>query len=50
MQKKVKNKKLTYRMLADELNDSKYEVMSDPFSTDMDELPNLMIVVSPLMK
>jgi hypothetical protein len=48
--KKIKNKKITYLQLMDLMMEKKYEVQSDPFHYGMNELPDLMLVVTPLMK
>jgi hypothetical protein len=47
---KVKNKKSTFVALTEFLDERKYEIHSDPYYFGMNELPDLMIVVSPLMK
>ena len=48
--RKIQQKKITYSKLTALLNEKKCDIHSDPYEYGMDHLPNLMIIVSPLMK
>jgi hypothetical protein len=48
--KKIRNRKISYIELIDELMEKKFDVQSDPFFYGMNELPNLIIIVTPLMR
>jgi hypothetical protein len=46
----MRNKKTTYIAFTELLNEKQYEIHSDSYYFGMNELPDLMIVVTPLMK
>ena len=48
--RKVKNRKITFSELTNMLNGKNYDIQSDPYYYDMNELPDLLVVVTPLMK
>lgn len=48
--RKVCNQKISYKSMVDSLNLMDCDIRSDPFSENMDELPELMVVVTPKMK
>ena len=48
--RKVQQKKISYSKLTELLDVKKCEIHSDPFEYGMEKLPDLMLIVSPLMK
>lgn len=48
--RKICNQKISYRSLVENLNLMDCDIRSDPFSENMNELPELMMVVTPKMK